>query len=77
MAKYLAIAQEYGRRGYDVYDRLSSGPDAYRAAEENVRLKEDDYIVKGKTDAIYTSKRLNEKGDPYQIFNILDFKNKA
>lgn len=77
VAKYLAIAQEYGRRGYDVYDRLSSGPDAYRAAEENVRLKEDDYIVKGKTDAIYTSKRLNEKGDPYQIFNILDFKNKA
>lgn len=76
VAKYLAIAQEYGRRGYDVYDRLS-GPDAYRAAEENVRLKEDDYIVKGKTDAIYTSKRLNEKGDPYQIFNILDFKNKA
>lgn len=77
VAKYLAIAQEYGRRGYDVYDRLSSGPDVYRAAEENVRLKEDDYIVKGKTDAIYTSKRLNEKGDPYQIFNILDFKNKA
>lgn len=77
VAKYLAIAQEYGRRGYDVYNRLSSGPDAYRAAEENVRLKEDDYIVKGKTDAIYTSKRLNEKGDPYQIFNILDFKNKA
>lgn len=76
VAKYLAIAQEYGRRGYSVYDRLS-GPDAYRAAEENVRLKEDDYIVKGKTDAIYTSKRLNEKGDPYQIFNILDFKNKA
>lgn len=77
VAKYLAIAQEYGRRGYDVYNRLSSGPDAYRAAEENVQLKEDDYIVKGKTDAIYTSKRLNEKGDPYQIFNILDFKNKA
>lgn len=77
VAKYLAIAQEYGRRGYDVYDRLSSGPDAYRAAEENVQLKEDDYIVKGKTDAIYTSKRLNEKGVPYQIFNILDFKNKA
>lgn len=77
VAKYLAIAQEYGRRGYDVYDRLSSGPDVYRAAEEKVQLKEDDYIVKGKTDAIYTSKRLNEKGDPYQIFNILDFKNKA
>lgn len=77
VAKYLAIAQEYGRRGYSVYDRLSSGPDAYRAAEEKVQLKEDDYIVKGKTDAIYTSKRLNEKGDPYQIFNILDFKNKA
>lgn len=76
VAKYLAIAQEYGRRGYGAYSRLA-GPDAYRAAEENVRLKEDDYIVKGKTDAIYTSKRLNEKGEEYQIFNILDFKNKA
>lgn len=76
VAKYLAIAQEYGRRGYGAYNRLA-GPDAYRAAEENVRLKEDDYIVKGKTDAIYTSKRLNEKGEEYQIFNILDFKNKA
>nr|DAQ85332.1 MAG TPA: minor tail protein [Caudoviricetes sp.] len=76
VAKYLAIAQEYGRRGYSAYNRLA-GPDAYRAAEENVRLKEDDYIVKGKTDAIYTSKRLNEKGEEYQIFNILDFKNKA
>lgn len=76
VAKYLAIAQEYGRRGYSAYNKLA-GPDAYRAAEENVRLKEDDYIVKGKTDAIYTSKRLNEKGEEYQIFNILDFKNKA
>lgn len=76
VAKYLAIAQEYGRRGYSAYSRLA-GPDAYRAAEENVRLKEDDYIVKGKTDAIYTSKRLNEKGEEFQIFNILDFKNKA
>lgn len=76
VAKYLAIAQEYGRRGYSAYDRLA-GPDAYRAAEESVRYTEDGYTVKGKTDAIYTSKRLNEKGDPYQVFNIVDFKNKA
>lgn len=74
--KYFLIANEYAKRNYDVYNRLA-GPDAYRAAEEKVRLKEDGFTVKGKTDAIYTSKRLAESGQEYQLFNIVDFKNEA
>lgn len=74
--KYFLIANEYAKRNYGVYNRLA-GPDAYRAAEEKVRLKEDGFIVKGKTDAIYTSKRMAESGQEYQMFNIVDFKNEA
>lgn len=74
--KYFLIANEYAKRNYSVYDRLA-GPDAYRAAEEKVRLKEDGFTVKGKTDAIYTSKRMAESGQEYQMFNIVDFKNEA
>ncbi len=74
--KYFLIANEYAKRNYGVYNRLA-GPDAYRAAEEKVRLKEDGFTVKGKTDAIYTSKRMAESGQEYQMFNIVDFKNEA
>ena len=74
--KYFLIANEYAKRNYGVYNRLA-GPDAYRAAEEKVRLKEDGFTVKGKTDAIYTSERLAESGQKYQMFNIVDFKNEA
>ena len=74
--KYFLIANEYAKRNYSVYNRLA-GPDAYRAAEEKVRLKEDGFTVKGKTDAIYTSKRMAESGQEYQMFNIVDFKNEA
>lgn len=74
--KYFLIANEYAKRNYGVYNRLA-GPDAYRAAEEKVRLKEDGFTVKGKTDAIYTGKRLAESGQEYQLFNIVDFKNEA
>jgi TP901 family phage tail tape measure protein len=74
--KYLLVANEYAQRGYNAYDRLA-GPDAYRAAEERVRLNENSDVVKGKTDAIYTSKRMAESGQEYQVFNVVDFKNKA
>ena len=74
--KYFLIANEYAKRNYGVYNRLA-GPDAYRAAEEKVRLNEDSFIVKGKTDAIYTSKRMAENGNDYQMFNVVDFKNEA
>ena len=69
-------SNEYAQRGYNAYDRLA-GPDAYRAAEERVRLNENSDVVKGKTDAIYTSKRMAESGQEYQVFNVVDFKNKA
>lgn len=74
--KYFLIANEYAKRNYGVYNRLA-GTDAYRAAEEKVRLNEDSFIVKGKTDAIYTSKRMAENGNDYQMFNVVDFKNEA
>lgn len=74
--KYLLVANEYAQRGYNAYDRLA-GPDAYRAAEERVRLNENSDVVKGKTDAVYTSKRMAESGQEYQVFNVVDFKNKA
>lgn len=74
--KYFLVANEYAKRNYGVYNRLA-GPDAYRAAEEKVRLKEDGFTVKGKTDAIYTSERLAESGQKYQLFNVVDFKNEA
>lgn len=74
--KYLLVANEYAQRGYDAYNRLA-GSGAYRAAEERVRLNEDSDVVKGKTDAIYTSKRKSEGGQEYQVFNVVDYKNKA
>lgn len=74
--KYALIANEYAIRNYGAYNRLA-GTDAYRAAEEKVRLNEDSFIVKGKTDAIYTSKRMAENGNDYQMFNVVDFKNEA
>lgn len=74
--KYLLVANEYAQRGYDAYNRLA-GSDAYRAAEERVRLNEDSDVVKGKTDAIYTSKRKSEGGQEYQVLNVVDYKNKA
>lgn len=73
--KYLLVANEYAQRGYDAYNRLA-GSGAYRAAEERVRLNEDSDVVKGKTDAIYTSKRKSEGGQEYQVFNVVDYKNK-
>ena len=74
--KYLLVANEYAQRGYDAYNRLA-GSGAYRAAEERVRLNEDSDVVKGKTDAIYTSKRKSEGGQEYQVLNVVDYKNKA
>ena len=74
--KYLLVANEYAQRGYDAYNRLA-GLGAYRAAEERVRLNEDSDVVKGKTDAIYTSKRKSEGGQEYQVLNVVDYKNKA
>lgn len=73
--KYLLVANEYAQRGYDAYNQLA-GSGAYRAAEERVRLNEDSDVVKGKTDAIYTSKRKSEGGQEYQVFNVVDYKNK-
>lgn len=73
--KYLLVANEYAQRGYNAYNQLA-GPSPYRAAEERVRLNEDSDVVKGKTDAIYISKRKSEGGQEYQVFNVVDFKNK-
>ena len=75
VAKYLLVANEYAQRGYNAYNQLA-GPSPYRAAEERVRLNEDSDVVKGKTDAIYISKRKSEGGQEYQVFNVVDFKNK-